>query len=64
MIRYVLTPLLHQLARSPELLVLFAIAWVVALGAAAIGAGLTGAMLLAALARFNRADQEQCKHEQ
>ncbi|HEB87115.1 MAG TPA: sodium:proton exchanger [Gammaproteobacteria bacterium] len=32
--RYVLTPLLHQLARSPELLVLFAIAWAVALGAA------------------------------
>jgi len=34
LIRYVLTPLLHQLARSPELLVLFAIAWAVALGAA------------------------------
>ncbi|MCF6258042.1 MAG: cation:proton antiporter [Gammaproteobacteria bacterium] len=34
LIHYVLTPLLHQLARSPELLVLFAIAWAVALGAA------------------------------
>jgi len=34
LMRYVLTPLLHQLARSPELLVLFAIAWAVALGAA------------------------------
>jgi len=32
LMRYVLTPLLHQLARSPELLVLFAIAWAVALG--------------------------------
>ncbi len=34
LMRYMLTPLLHQLARSPELLVLFAIAWAVALGAA------------------------------
>jgi Kef-type K+ transport system membrane component KefB len=34
LMRYVLTPLLHQLAKSPELLVLFAIAWAVALGAA------------------------------
>lgn len=34
LMRYVLTPLLHQLARSPELLVLFAIAWAVSLGAA------------------------------
>ena len=34
LMRYVLTPLLHQLARSQELLVLFAIAWAVALGAA------------------------------
>ncbi len=34
LMHYVLTPLLHQLARSPELLVLFAIAWAVALGAA------------------------------
>ncbi|MBL4574523.1 MAG: cation:proton antiporter, partial [Opitutaceae bacterium] len=34
LMRYALTPLLHQLARSPELLVLFAIAWGVALGAA------------------------------
>ncbi len=34
LMRYVLTPLLHQLARSPELLVLFAISWAVALGAA------------------------------
>lgn len=33
LMRYVLTPLLHQLARSPELLILFAIAWAVALGA-------------------------------
>ena len=34
LMHYVLTPLLHQLARSSELLVLFAIAWAVALGAA------------------------------
>ncbi len=34
LMRYLLTPLLHQLARSTELLVLFAIAWAVALGAA------------------------------
>jgi len=33
LMRYVLTPLLHLLARSPELLVLFSIAWAVALGA-------------------------------
>ncbi len=33
LMRFVLTSLLHQLARSPELLVLFAIAWAVALGA-------------------------------
>lgn len=31
--RYALTPLLHRLARLPDLLVLFAIAWAVALGA-------------------------------
>jgi Kef-type K+ transport system membrane component KefB len=34
LMRYVLTPLLHRLARSRELLVLFAIAWAAALGAA------------------------------
>ena len=39
LMRYVLTPLLHQLARSPELLVLFAIAWAVALGAAGVYLG-------------------------
>lgn len=33
LMRYMLTPLTHQLARSPELLVLFAIAWAVALSA-------------------------------
>ncbi len=33
LMRFVLTPLLHLLARSTELLVLFAIAWAVALGA-------------------------------
>lgn len=33
LMRFVLTPLLHQLARSSELLVLFAIAWAVAMGA-------------------------------
>jgi len=33
LMRYLLTPLLHQLAKSAELLVLFAIAWAVALGA-------------------------------
>ncbi|HHL45227.1 MAG TPA: sodium:proton exchanger, partial [Gammaproteobacteria bacterium] len=39
LMRYVLTPLLHQLARSPELLVLFAIAWAVALGALGVHLG-------------------------
>ena len=39
LMRYVLTPLLHQLARSPELLVLFAIAWAVALGAGGVHLG-------------------------
>lgn len=39
LMRYVLTPLLHQLARSSELLVLFAIAWAVALGAAGVHLG-------------------------
>ena len=39
LMRYVLTPLLHQLARSPELLVLFAIAWAVSLGAAGVYLG-------------------------
>lgn len=49
---------------------LMALAWArlnapdVALAEAAIGAGLTGALLLAALARLNRADREQCKQEQ
>jgi Kef-type K+ transport system membrane component KefB len=38
--RYVLTPLLHRVARLPDLLVLFAIAWAVALGAAADEVGL------------------------
>ena len=33
LMRYALTPLLHRLARLPDLLVLFAIAWAVALGA-------------------------------
>jgi Kef-type K+ transport system membrane component KefB len=33
LMRYVLTPLLHQLARSTELLILFAVAWAIALGA-------------------------------
>lgn len=39
LIRFVLTPLLHQLARSQELLVLFAIAWAVALGATGVQLG-------------------------
>ncbi len=39
LMRYVLTPLTHQLARSSELLVLFAIAWAVALGAAGVYLG-------------------------
>jgi Kef-type K+ transport system membrane component KefB len=39
LMRYVLTPLLHQLARSSELLVLFAIAWAVALGAIGVHLG-------------------------
>ncbi|MFN7135174.1 MAG: cation:proton antiporter, partial [Myxococcales bacterium] len=34
LMRFVLTPVLHQLARSPELLVLFAIAWAVTLATA------------------------------
>ncbi len=39
LMRYVLTPLLHQLARSQELLVLFSIAWAIALGAAGVYMG-------------------------
>ncbi len=39
LMRYVLTPLLHQLAQSKELLVLFAIAWAVVLGAAGVHLG-------------------------
>ncbi len=39
LMRYVLTPLLHQLAKSPELLVLFAIAWAVSLGAMGVHLG-------------------------
>ncbi len=39
LMRYVLTPLLHQLARSRELLVLFSIAWAVALAAVAVHLG-------------------------
>ncbi|MEW8691409.1 MAG: cation:proton antiporter family protein [Candidatus Thiodiazotropha endolucinida] len=39
LMRYVLTPLLHQLARSAELLVLFAIAWAVTLGAVGVHLG-------------------------
>jgi len=39
LMRYVLTPLMHQLARPPELLVLFAIAWAVTLGAAGVYLG-------------------------
>jgi Kef-type K+ transport system membrane component KefB len=38
--RYVLTPLLHRVARAPDLLVLFAIAWAIALGAAGEQLGL------------------------
>jgi Kef-type K+ transport system membrane component KefB len=38
--RYVLTPLLHRIARAPDLLVLFAIAWAIALGAAGEELGL------------------------
>lgn len=49
---------------------LMALAWArldapdIALAEAAIGAGLTGALLLTALARLKRADQESWKHEQ
>lgn len=39
LMRYVLTPLTRLLARSPELLVLFAIAWAVALGAVGVYLG-------------------------
>jgi hypothetical protein len=58
LMRYVLTPLLHQLARSPELLVLFAIAWAVALGA-------VGAILLKDTAFLSEKDAEweNRKHE-
>lgn len=48
---------------------LLAIAWVrlaapdVALAEAAIGAGLTGALLLAALARLNADKTDRCDHE-
>ncbi len=41
LMRYALTPLLHLLARSPELLVLFAIAWAVTLGATSAHLGLS-----------------------
>jgi Kef-type K+ transport system membrane component KefB len=41
LMRYALTPLMHQLARSQELLVLFAISWAVALGAAGALLGLS-----------------------
>ena len=49
---------------------LMALAWVrldapdIALAEAAIGAGLTGALLLAALARLRQANREQWKQEQ
>lgn len=49
---------------------LMALAWArldapdIALAEAAIGAGLTGALLLAALARLNRAAREQWKQKQ
>jgi uncharacterized MnhB-related membrane protein len=49
---------------------LMALAWArldapdIALAEAAIGAGLTGALLMAALARLNRADREQWKQKQ
>lgn len=49
---------------------LMALAWVrlqavdIALAEAAIGAGLTGALLMAALARLNRADRERGKQAQ
>lgn len=36
----------------------------IALAEAAIGAGLTGALMLATLARLNRADREQRRQEQ
>ena len=39
LMRFVLTTLLHQLARSTELLVLFAIAWAVTLGAVGVHLG-------------------------
>ena len=39
LMRYALTPLLHQLARSTELLVLFAVAWAVTLGAVGVHLG-------------------------
>jgi len=39
LMRYALTPLLHLLARSRELLVLFAIAWAVTLGAVGVHLG-------------------------
>ena len=39
LMRYVLTPLFHSLARSPELLILSAIAWALALGAVGMQLG-------------------------
>jgi len=39
LMRYALTPLLHQLARSQELMILFAITWAVALGAVGVYLG-------------------------
>lgn len=39
LMRYAITPLLDKLARSPELLILFSIAWAVALGALGVHLG-------------------------
>jgi Kef-type K+ transport system membrane component KefB len=54
LMRWVLTPLLHSLARNPDLLLLFAIAWAVGLAAAGEGVGI-GPEVGAFLAGFSLA---------
>jgi Kef-type K+ transport system membrane component KefB len=54
LMRWVLTPLLHALARNPDLLLLFAIAWAVGVAAAGEGVGI-GPEVGAFLAGFSLA---------
>jgi Kef-type K+ transport system membrane component KefB len=54
LMRWVLTPLVHSLARNPDLLLLFAIAWAIGLAAAGEGVGI-GPEVGAFLAGFSLA---------